>query len=243
MSLPYPPSLSVAFGRSATPPYIHEVPIESQITITPGAASWETGFVPLNMTLKTAGGVAPFGNDVNGVLNYISANVVWLCAGGSFVFNQNIVDNNGGYPVGAVLRSASDPSQYFYNSVADNANDPDSVSTGWIKFSPLASPTGHQVEAPAAGTYNNFSLDEGVGFLDVDTTAGDVVITGFDVANVADGRILTVTNTGPNLLTLAALNGGSSSGNQLRAPSDLSFTQNDGMSIRRSATIGKWVRM
>jgi len=64
MSLVYPPSISVPFARDAVAPYIRVVPVSSQIGIQNGAASWATGFVPLNMTLKTAGGTAPFGSDM-----------------------------------------------------------------------------------------------------------------------------------------------------------------------------------
>lgn len=246
MSLAYPPSLSVPFGRDAIAPYIRVVPIASQISVKPGAASWETGFVPLNMTLKTGGGIAPFGSDMNGVLSYITQNLVWLCAGGAFEFNTDIVTAWTGYPEGAILRSAVDPSRYFYNTLADNANDPDdpdSVLTGWVAFSPVSAPTALQTEAPVAGTYDDFALDNGVGFLDIDTAAGDVFITGFEVDNVLDGQIVVVTNTGANLLTLPALNGGSGVENQFRFPFDLSYSANDGGAVRYSAAIGKWIRM
>jgi hypothetical protein len=241
MSLPYPPSISVPFGRDAVDPYIHEVPVPSQESITPGAASWATGFVPLNMTLLTEGGVPPFGSDINGVLNALSANLVWLVAGGTFTFNSDIVDNSGGYPEGAIIRSATTPSQFFYNTVDGNSNDPDSVTTGWIPFSPLSTPTDQQVDIPSAGTYDNVTVGKNVGAYDVDTTDGNVTITGITAGS--DGQILTVTNTGPNLLTLAALNAGSASANRFRFAADLSIPQNDSLTIRYIVAVGKWLKL
>jgi hypothetical protein len=241
MSLPYPPSLAVPFAVDATAPYIRVVPIDSQIGIENGAASWRTGFVPLNMTLRTAGGVAPFGSDMNGVMNYISANIAWAAAGCGFVFNQDVVDNWTGYPEGAVIRDASDPSKFLYNILADNPNNPGIDLTGWVSFNPLSTPTDQQIELPAAGTTNNLAVGRNVGFLDIDTTAGNVTLTGITAGS--DGQILVVTNVGANLLTLAALNTGSSSANRFRMPSDLSFVLNDGMSLRYSSQVGKWARM
>jgi hypothetical protein len=240
MSLAYPPSLPVPFARDATAPYIREVPIASQIGIENGAASWITGFVPLNMTLKTAGGVAPFGNDTNGVLNYISHNVAWLAAGGTFHYNADVITYSTGYGAGAILQSVTDPLNFYMNLVDDNTADPDSDPTNWIMFSPAAAPLAYDEQALSAGTHNDLAVAPTVGFLDIDTTAGDVVITGFS-AGERDGQVLTVSNTGPNLLTFDALTG-SATENQLRIPTALSYLLNDGMTFRYSVAIGKWVK-
>lgn len=241
MATPYPPSVTVAFGRDAMSPYIRVVPVPSQEGIQDGAASWATGFVPLNMTLLTSGGIPPFGSDANGVLNYISANVAWVAAGGTYVFNSQVVANAGGYPLGAIIRSAVTPSQFFYNPTNGNTNDPDSVPTAWIPFSPLSTPTTLLASSPAPGTYNNVAVSHSVGAYDVNTAAGDVNITGITAGS--DGQILTVTNTGANLLTLMALNGGSIGANQFRFAADLSIPQNDSLTIRYIAAVGKWLKL
>lgn len=243
MPLVTPPSVVKPFAANAVAPYIQTIPVPSQIPTTPGRASYDDGFPPLTMTNPTAGGVPPFGSDMNGVLYALSAWVAWMAGGMRATFNPDVASVMGGYPIGAVLQSVSNPAVSFYNVLANNTNDPDSVTTGWVAFSPTAQPTLRQVAAPAAGTYNNFALSTGVGFLDVDTTAGDVVITGFDSSNVLDGQVIVVTNTGANLLTLNALSGGSSAPNRLRLPADLSFTLYDGMSLRYSAAVGLFVRM
>jgi hypothetical protein len=229
----------VPFGRSAIAPYIRVVPVASQIGIENGAASWDTGFVPLNMTLKTAGGVAPFGSDTNGVLNYISANLVWLMGGGGVKFNADFVTNWTGYPVGAILQSAVDLKTFFYNSLANNPNDPDSVTTGWIPFYPLGNPTGLAASSPAPGTYNDVVVAATTGFVDVDTTGGDVTFTGMTAG--ANGQLVKVSNTGPNLLNLNSLDGGSLAANQYRLPASLSFTQYGGQSFRYSTVAALWI--
>lgn len=239
--LPYPASLSVPFGRDAVAPYIRVVPIPSQTGIQPGAASWATGFVPLNMTLKTAGGIAPFGEDMNGVLNYITQNLVWLCAGGGFVFNADFVTNWGGYPIGAVLRSVSNAATCFYNTTANNANNPDVDPTGWASFSLLSTPINLQTNTPAAGTFNNVAVGSNIGFLDVNTAAGDVIFTGMTAGR--DGQIVVVSNTGPNLLTLNGNDAGSTAANRYRQATNLSYTQYDGRAYRYSVQCGFWIPM
>ena len=60
----------------------NSIPVDSQIGITPGAASLADGFPPLTMTPVTAGGVPPTGPDMNGILFELSAVVRWANAGG-----------------------------------------------------------------------------------------------------------------------------------------------------------------
>lgn len=239
MSLLYPPSLSVPFGRDAVSPYIRVVPVLPPVE--PGAASWETGFVPANMTVITSGGIPPFGSDMNGVINTLSANVVWAVAGLSFVFNPDIVTNAGGYPRGSILVNPDFPSEFFYSLVDDNVTDPSDDLTDWLVFSPLSTPVDTVSVAPTAGTHNNFAVAGGVGALDVDTTAGNITLTG--ITPTVDGHILVVSNTGPNVLTLAALNGGSTADVQFRLPADLSILQNDSLTLRYFVRLTKWLRI
>lgn len=109
------------------------IPVPSQISVTPGAASWTDGFPPLTMTAVTAGGVPPSGEDFNGVLNEISALSQWFSAGGAFQFDAGFASAIGGYPKGARLLNAAG-NGYWLNLTDNNANNPDAVGvgSGWV---------------------------------------------------------------------------------------------------------------
>lgn len=110
------------------------IPVNSQIGITPGAASLADGFPPLTMTPVAAGGVPPSGLDMNGILYEMSAIARWANAGGSYPYDADFATSAdvGGYPKGArVLRA--DGSGYWFNTVDNNETDPDSgAAAGWV---------------------------------------------------------------------------------------------------------------
>jgi hypothetical protein len=109
----------------------NSIPVASQIPITPGAASWYDGFPPLTRTAKVAGGVPPFGLDMNGVMFSISALSRWANAGAGFVYDNTfaIHADIAGYPKGArILRT--DGTGYWLNTIDGNEVDPESASTG-----------------------------------------------------------------------------------------------------------------
>lgn len=110
------------------------IPNASQVGVTAGLASWPTGFPPLTMTAVAAGGVPPYGEDFNGVLNAVSAAVRWQMAGGGYPFDATFASEVVGYPEGALLPS-SDYKGYWFNTNDANANAPeasDSSTTGWV---------------------------------------------------------------------------------------------------------------
>lgn len=124
-----PTKLTLAFANSGQK---NTVPVPSQIGITPGAASYTDGFPPLTMTPVSQGGVPPSGLDFNGVLNEVSAPVLWQCAGASFPFDSTFAAAVGGYPIGAqVLRA--DGTGYWFNTIDNNSTNPDTgaTPTGW----------------------------------------------------------------------------------------------------------------
>jgi hypothetical protein len=241
MSTTPPLSVVEAFGAGGTPGVDYTViPVPDQTGVSPELASFTTGFPVATRTARTLGGIPPRGKDMNGILFMVSGHTAWLAAGNTYAFNADVVTVAGGYAVGAVVRSAADLSQYFYNTLANNTNDPDSVITGWVKFSPLAaSANGLSTVAPAAGTFNNVAVAAGIRYLDVNTALGDVSYTGWSAAY--DGQIVVVSNTGANLLNLRALNGGSLAGNQFRIPSDFTIVQNQSVTFQKSVAIGKWI--
>ena len=55
ISTAQPVPFAVPFGASAGAGYIRTIPVASQISITPGAASLTDGFVPLNFVDPLAG--------------------------------------------------------------------------------------------------------------------------------------------------------------------------------------------
>lgn len=76
--------------------------------------------------------------------------------------------------------------------------------------------------APTAGVHNDFAIagfGAGVGRADIDTTAGDVELTG--LAAGTDGQLLNVRNIGANNLILDPLNAGSAGANQFQLPGQL----------------------
>lgn len=102
-------------------------------------------------------------------------------------------------------------------------------------------PTGLTTISGVSGQIDNFALADAIGFLDIDTTAGDVDLTG--IITDVDGLILVISNTGPGLLQLLSLNAGSDPDNQFRLPFDMGVTQNGSIAVRKSDSIGKWVQI
>lgn len=141
-----PTKIQLPWGAGAGSAYINAVPVPSQIGIVNGRASWTDGFVPLNMTSPLAGGVPPFGQDMNGALNQISAGVQWLQAGGAPFYDSAFQSAVGGYPKGAVVASVAYPGVYWYSQADNNTSNPDSAGTNWT---PIYWPHGSQAYTTA----------------------------------------------------------------------------------------------
>lgn len=109
------------------------IPVPSQIPITPGAASYTTGFPPLTMVDPSAGGVGPSGLDFNGILNAATAIDLWVSAGGIFPYDATFSAAVGGYPKGALLQQASGGG-FWVSTVDNNVTDPDTGGAGWASF-------------------------------------------------------------------------------------------------------------
>lgn len=231
-----PPVIVEPFAKNAAGANItNPIPVASQTGITPGRASYDDGFVPLNMTPKTSGGIPPFGSDMNGILFALSAWCAMLQAGQGAAWDTDAATAFAGYKVGAVLRGVTNPLQLWTNLLDGNTDDPDSDPTNWVSSIPLWVST-----APTAGAHNNFVLPTASDLaLDIDTTAGAMDFSGFVAQR--DGQRVTISNTGANLLTIDALSGSSSAANQVRAPADLGIVQNQSLTIQYSTGAGKWL--
>ncbi|MEI7296586.1 hypothetical protein WCQ02_30970 [Paraburkholderia tropica] len=143
-----PTSFPAVFANGAGTGYIRSIPTASQIGVTNGAASLTDGFPPLCFLATSAGGVPPFGQDMNGILNQITAGVQWFQVGGEPVYSATYAATIGGYPSGAVLQSA-DGSGFWRNTVDNNTTGPEATAAS---FTGSIAGTTLTVTAVASGT-------------------------------------------------------------------------------------------
>lgn len=126
-----PGKISLPFANSGAK---QPIPVASQVGIEDGRASYTDGFPPLTRTPLTAGGKPPFGTDMNGILNAITAIQQWQSAGGLFTYDSALSTSIGGYPKGAILLK-SDGSGCWQSTVENNVSNPDSSGAGWSDLS------------------------------------------------------------------------------------------------------------
>jgi hypothetical protein len=132
-----PTKIPTTWGASAPGANITcPMPITSQISITAGRASWTDGFPPLNFLPAGAGGVPPFGQDMNGVLCQLSQWTRWQNASATIVYDASFSSSIGGYPKGAVLQNASNAYCVWISQVDNNASNPDTGGANWTGACP-----------------------------------------------------------------------------------------------------------
>lgn len=93
-------------------------------------ASYESGFPPITMILKSAGGRPPKGQDMNQILYELSALCRWASAGALNTFDSTFSTGIGGYPKGSLLFS-DDGLNAYINTTDDNTANPNSGGSGW----------------------------------------------------------------------------------------------------------------
>jgi len=113
-------------GNSTCP-----MPIPSQISITPGRASWTDGFPPLNFLPIAGGGIPPSGQDFNGVLCQLSQWTRWYNAGAPIFYDPTFQSAIGGYPSNSLIQSATNPGHFWLSTVDNNASNPDTGGANW----------------------------------------------------------------------------------------------------------------
>jgi len=106
--------------------------LSSSASLSPGA-SLADGYPIITTTNPLAGGVAPAGADLNGILNYITSFQAWVNAGGAFSFNSTLAAAIGGYPLGATLQLNSGLGEVV-STVNGNTQDPNVSMTGWAPY-------------------------------------------------------------------------------------------------------------
>jgi hypothetical protein len=129
-----PARFNIPFANASASGFTRPIPQASQIGITNGAASLTDGFPPLNFQPVASGGIPPFGEDFNGILNQISAWSQWFEAGGPINWDATFAAGaSGGYPQGAIVQSNITPGNFWLSTQDNNTNNPDALSpTGWV---------------------------------------------------------------------------------------------------------------
>lgn len=131
-----PPKIPLPWGNSAGGSFIRTVPTASQIGIQNGAASLTDGFPPNCFIPIATGGAGPFGQDMNGILNQITAGLRWAQAGGPIFYDAVFSAAIGGYPKATVLSKVSTPGLFWISTVDNNTTDPDASGANWSAFPP-----------------------------------------------------------------------------------------------------------
>lgn len=131
-----PSKYPIPFAADAGVGFIRTVPVPSQIGITPGAASFTDGFPPLNFEQISVGGIPPWGADMNGLMNSVTAWLQWVAAGGVPVkYDASYSTSIGGYPKGALLQADTlGNGKYWLSSVDDNTTNPNTGGANWLPF-------------------------------------------------------------------------------------------------------------
>ena len=196
-----PPTLTIPFANGAGAGYITEtIPVPSQISITPGAASYTDGFPPVTMSDPLINGIPPSGQDFNGIFNVLSAHNVWLNAGGLYKFNSTISDSAGGYAVGAVLQDNAGLNAYvniLEGNVTDFNSTPASIGVSWLPWAGncVAPVSGGEIVFNATITLPSSStVAIGAAASNNIIISGSTTITAFDT--VTEGRWKLVHYTG-----------------------------------------------
>jgi hypothetical protein len=136
-----PAKFPIPFAFSAgAPTFRRPIPLGSQIGIQDGAASLTDGYPPLTFTPQGAGGVPPFGADMNGILFESTSWDRWFQAGGIVPYDATFQAGllpTAGYPKGAVVASAATDFLLWVSLVDDNTSNPDAGGSNWAPFSYL----------------------------------------------------------------------------------------------------------
>jgi hypothetical protein len=138
-----PTKYSLYWAQNAGGAYVRTPPFTS--SATPGAASFNDGFVPTNMTL---GGIPPFGQDENGVLRLETQWSQWVQMGGPITYDATFQTAISGYPKGALVQSASIFGLFWFSTAENNGDNPDSgPSSKWLPVQAALLPaTGAQLQ-------------------------------------------------------------------------------------------------
>lgn len=146
-----PDRFNIPFADSAGGGFItYPIPQASQIGVENGRASLTDGFPPLNFQPVGAGGVPPFGQDMNGLLKQVTAWSRWAAGGSAVIYNSSFSTAVGGYPAGAIL-SSSTAGRAWLCIVDDNTSNPDAGGSGWVGIANIPGTQGGSYNYAVAG--------------------------------------------------------------------------------------------
>lgn len=113
--MPNPEFIPVAFAENGV-----KNPIQKQLQPgqDPEDATWDSGWNPITMIPIEDGGLAPKGQDFNGLFNVLSQHAIHRQNGEQVKFSQDVVDEFGGYTIGSIVQS--DDGLREYRSLIDN---------------------------------------------------------------------------------------------------------------------------
>ena len=163
-----PAKFPIPFAESAGGSYIRSIPVSSQIGITNGAASLADGFVPLNFLPVGSGGVPPFGQDMNGILNQITLWSQWQGAGGLPIYDSSFSTSIGGYPQGSILSSGTTAGVVWLSTTDDNTSNPDAGGANWLSFAMASSSRLRLIATRVFNTVGTTTYTPSVGTVAVD---------------------------------------------------------------------------
>lgn len=107
------------------------IQVSRQPTQPPQDATYEEGFPTI--TMVPTGGIAPNGQDMNGILNEISSAIVHYCRGDRIQFDAAYAAAIGGYDKGAIVAS-NDYQKDYISLVDNNTADPNGSNTTWAVY-------------------------------------------------------------------------------------------------------------
>lgn len=110
-------------------------PREPLLATTPAGdntASYDSGFPPITMALKSAGGLPPKGQDINQILYELSALGRWASTGAKNAYDSAFAAAIGGYPSGSYVLG-DDLKTVFRCTIDGNTANPNTTTTGWAK--------------------------------------------------------------------------------------------------------------
>lgn len=137
-------------------------------------ASYESGFPPITMILKSAGGLPPKGQDVNQILFELSALCRWSSSGALNTFDSAFATAIGGYPSGAFV--LGDDLKTVYRCTTDgNTANPNNVTTGWAK----AAQDVANILALGSAAYKNVNAGSINGIPDMSSFRGNSASNGY----------------------------------------------------------------
>lgn len=161
-----PKLILTPFGDDANPATINEIPEAPRPSDEPQQATWSTGFPLVTMTFLGAGGLPPFGQDMNGVLYAISSHAAFAGSGGQYKWSDEYVSAKGGYFKGAVLQSDDGLSAYVSTIDGNTKNfnsDPSVIGNQWQIYSgppSFASLSGKPTTLAGYGITNAYTKTE-----------------------------------------------------------------------------------